>query len=221
MRLFYLVPSGDPDLCEEDERPNQASNLRLFYNHSEVNICILDYGLVHSCKTQRDYRLIHHIMTYRRQVQLVASRSRYYDSLRPIISRLVRARHVIHSYRRQESLPSAATPTSTMTISTHVLDTSLGKPAEGVPFKLFKSSGALIGSGTTNSDGRTNDLSGVQLEDGIYRMVFDTASYFEAQNIKAYFYPKVEIFFYVADASSHYHVPLILSPFGFSTYRGS
>ena len=108
-----------------------------------------------------------------------------------------------------------------MTISTHVLDTSLGKPAEGVPFKLFKSDDALIGSGTTNSDGRTSDLSGVQLETGTYRMVFDTASYFEAQNIKAYFCPKVEIFFNVADASSHYHVPLILSPFGFSTYRGS
>lgn len=108
-----------------------------------------------------------------------------------------------------------------MTISTHVLDTSLGRPAQGVPFKLFKSDDTLIGSGTTNSDGRTSDLSGIQLDIGMYRIVFDTASYFQAQDIKAYFYPKVEIFFNVADASSHYHVPLILSPFGFSTYRGS
>ena len=107
-----------------------------------------------------------------------------------------------------------------MTISTHVLDTMQGKPAENVPFRLYAVEGRAA-SGTTNSDGRTSDLAGVQLDEGVYRMEFDTASYFRDQNINEYFYPKVDIYFQVRQASAHYHVPLILSPYGFSTYRGS
>lgn len=116
---------------------------------------------------------------------------------------------------------SDAFPDPIMTISTHVLDTMQGKPAEAVPFRLLGSDDAEVASGTTNSDGRTNDLAGVQLIEGVYRMVFDTASYFYGQNITEYFYPKVEIFFQVKQPAAHYHIPLILSPYGFSTYRGS
>ncbi|WFD20231.1 hypothetical protein MCAP1_002475 [Malassezia caprae] len=108
-----------------------------------------------------------------------------------------------------------------MTISTHVLDTMQGKPADRLKFRLFTEAGQELASGATNSDGRTSDLASVQLDEGLYRMEFDTASYFRDQNIREYFYPKVEIYFQVTQASSHYHVPLILSPYGFSTYRGS
>lgn len=108
-----------------------------------------------------------------------------------------------------------------MTISTHVLDTRIGMPAAGMPFILSSAENTEIASGTTNEDGRTNDLKGVHLEEGLYKMVFDTAKYFSSQGVKDYFYPKVELNFLVVDPSSHYHVPLILSPFGFSTYRGS
>jgi len=109
----------------------------------------------------------------------------------------------------------------TMSISTHVLDTIQGKPAESVPFRLFSGGDKELASGTTNSDGRTSDLARVRLDEGLYRMEFDTASYFRDQNITEYFYPKVVIYFQVRQVSSHYHVPLILSPYGFSTYRGS
>ncbi|WFD28135.1 hypothetical protein MNAN1_003141 [Malassezia nana] len=107
-----------------------------------------------------------------------------------------------------------------MTLSTHVLDTMQGKPAEGVPFHLSKD-GTQVAAGKTKSDGRTDDLKGVQLESGLYHMVFDTATYFQGQHISDYFYPKVDIYFQVKNSDDHYHVPLILSPYGFSTYRGS
>ena len=105
-------------------------------------------------------------------------------------------------------------------ITTHILDTSVGKPAEGVSIRLEKN-GKLIAKGTTNEDGRISDLlqEHISLEIGHYEMVFDTAGYFSKQNIKT-FYPKVVIHFSVFD-SSHYHVPLLLNPFGYSTYRGS
>ncbi|WFD43616.1 hypothetical protein MPSI1_002279 [Malassezia psittaci] len=108
-----------------------------------------------------------------------------------------------------------------MTISTHVLDTSSGTPAKGVPFQLLSADDSQIAKGTTNADGRTQDLQGINLSSGTYRMIFDTTTYFTSQNIKDFFYPKVELYFTVTDPESHYHVPLILSPYGFSTYRGS
>ena len=105
-------------------------------------------------------------------------------------------------------------------ITTHILDTSIGTPAEGVNIRLQKS-GKLIAEGITNSDGRIGDLlpKNKILEAGDYEMVFDTGGYFSKQNKKS-FYPKVIIHFTVFD-DSHYHVPLLLNPFGYSTYRGS
>ncbi|AWV90949.1 hydroxyisourate hydrolase [Bradymonas sediminis] len=111
------------------------------------------------------------------------------------------------------------------TISTHILDTSRGCPAEGVPLILeARTHGGwrAIGGGTTNADGRVVDLlnEGESLLLGMYRMSFETAVYFEEQAVKS-FYPVVRVVFEVDDADSHYHVPLLLSPFGYSTYRGS
>lgn len=110
------------------------------------------------------------------------------------------------------------------TISTHVLDISRGKPAEGVPVALEKQEGKdwrALSIGKTNADGRLKELipGGPALAPGIYRLSFDTAVYFEAQQTRG-FYPLVQVVFEVEPAQ-HYHVPLLLSPFGYSTYRGS
>lgn len=108
-----------------------------------------------------------------------------------------------------------------MTISTHVLDTKQGRPAVGVPFVLTDAKQEKVAEGVTNEDGRTISLADVHLTQGVYHMIFDTAAYFESQHVSEFFYPRVDVAFYVANPSSHYHVPLILSPFGYSTYRGS
>jgi len=109
-------------------------------------------------------------------------------------------------------------------ITTHVLDTSTGRPAAGVPVTLEKQTGASwqsVGQGVTNQDGRITHLLGdAPLTPGIYRLIFDTAAYFSARK-QASFYPQVQVMFTVGDAGQHYHVPLLLSPFGYSTYRGS
>ncbi len=106
-------------------------------------------------------------------------------------------------------------------ITTHILDTSLGKPAEGVHIILQSENGDLLGEGHTNADGRVADLlSDTQLlEPGIYAMVFKTKAYFDRLGVKA-FYPEVSIQFETFD-QTHYHVPLLLNPFGYATYRGS
>ena len=110
-------------------------------------------------------------------------------------------------------------------ITTHVLDTSKGAPAEGIKITLQRPTGVDqwedITSGITNSDGRianflSNDSS---IQPGVYRMLFDTKNYFKASNTKA-FYPFVPIVFEIFD-TEHYHIPLLLNPFGYSTYRGS
>jgi 5-hydroxyisourate hydrolase len=104
-------------------------------------------------------------------------------------------------------------------ITTHVLDTSRGRPAEGVPVSLERQSESgwqLIGRGKTDADGRTSDLLSSAPEEGQYRLTFDTGSYFDAG-----FYPEVSVTFVVEQGEEHYHVPLLLSPFGYSTYRGS
>ncbi len=105
-------------------------------------------------------------------------------------------------------------------ITTHILDTSLGKPAKGVKIRLEKN-GNLIAKGTTNADGRISDLLPKEkiLEPGNYELIFETGNYFAEQKIKS-FYPQVVIHFTIFD-DSHYHVPLLLNPFGYSTYRGS
>lgn len=111
-------------------------------------------------------------------------------------------------------------------ITTHVIDMMLGKPAAGitVTLEMKGKSGdwTKISSGTTNPDGRINDLfpDGMPLEKGIYRLTFETAAYFRSIQTES-FYPHVQIAFEVKESSAHYHVPLLLSPFGYSTYRGS
>ena len=110
-----------------------------------------------------------------------------------------------------------------MTISTHVLDAVLGRPAVGVAISLHHiEDGQLtqVGSGVTDADGRCPALGGVDLVRGTYRIQFETGAYFAARNVPA-FYPVVDITFDVVDATAHQHVPLLLSPFAFSTYRGS
>jgi len=111
-------------------------------------------------------------------------------------------------------------------ITTHVLDISRGCPANGVPVRLELEAAdgtwKQIGKGLTDADGRAKDLlaSGFALHGGVYRLVFDTASYFATQNTEG-FYREVSIVFTIRDPAQHYHVPLLLSPFGYSTYRGS
>ena len=110
-------------------------------------------------------------------------------------------------------------------ITTHVLDTARGRPAEGVPVvleRLVDGASTILGSGATDADGRLRDLlpADAPLATGTYRLIFDTAAYFRAQVVDA-FYPQVVIDFQVRDGAQHYHVPLLLSPFGYSTYRGS
>ena len=110
-------------------------------------------------------------------------------------------------------------------ITTHVLDTSRGKPAAGVPVTLAIQEGGdwrEVGRASTDADGRAKQLlpPDQPLEAGTWRLTFDLAAWFAAQGTEA-FYPEASIVFRVRDAGQHYHVPLLLSPFGYSTYRGS
>jgi 5-hydroxyisourate hydrolase len=107
-----------------------------------------------------------------------------------------------------------------VTVSTHVLDASVGRPASGVAVALwvYGPSGdwVAVESGETDGDGRHRF--GAVVPAGVYRLVFGTGAYFEARGVAA-FYPEVVITFTVSEG--HYHVPLLLSPFAYSTYRGS
>jgi 5-hydroxyisourate hydrolase len=113
------------------------------------------------------------------------------------------------------------------TISTHVLDTSRGKPASGVQVDLALQDAdggwVPLARAWTNEDGRITApllLDGKELEAGTYRLTFETEAYFSALGVKC-FYPQVSVVFRIEDAAQHYHVPLLLSPYGYSTYRGS
>jgi 5-hydroxyisourate hydrolase len=110
-------------------------------------------------------------------------------------------------------------------ITTHVLDVSRGRPASGISVLLelqtTSDSWKELAKGATDSDGRLkNLLESRKLETGTYRLTFDTAAYFAERKIES-LYPKVNIVFEVKNAHEHYHIPLLLSPFGYSTYRGS
>ena len=119
------------------------------------------------------------------------------------------------------------------TLSSHILDTHLGKPAADIAVTLHRvtdsGEATLLANGTTNNDGRVTpdswqfdaavDSAECHLSNGRYTLTFDTQSYFDAQKLTA-FYPQVVIDFVVSDAS-HYHVPLLLSAHGYGTYRGS
>lgn len=109
-------------------------------------------------------------------------------------------------------------------ITTHVLDTSRGRPAAGIEVKLAQFNDGrwqTIGRGTTNADGRITDLlEAGTLSIGMYKITFETAAYFSNQNTVG-FYPYVPIVFEITAVDEHYHVPLLLNPYGYSTYRGS
>ena len=111
-------------------------------------------------------------------------------------------------------------------ITTHILDVAKGKPASGVPVKLEVLEHAKmwteLGSCVTDGDGRAKNLlpADVTLKSGVYRLTFDTAAYFIPLQVEN-FYPEVVVNFNVIDGTQHYHLPLLLSPFGYSTYRGS
>ena len=115
-------------------------------------------------------------------------------------------------------------------ISTHILDTAHGRPAAGVRVTLEliaapgepATRGREIARGTTDADGRIRELvaHGASLDAGTYSLRFDTAAYFASIGIEP-FYPEVSVVFVVRDTTQHYHVPLLLSPYGYSTYRGS
>ena len=111
-------------------------------------------------------------------------------------------------------------------VTTHVLDISIGRPAQGVAVTLLLQTAGTewkeIARGVTAQDGRLVNLlpSGRKLATGSYRLRFETGAYFAARQSAA-FYPFVEITFAVIDAGQHYHVPLLVSPYGYTTYRGS
>ena len=108
-------------------------------------------------------------------------------------------------------------------ITTHVLDAARGQPAANVPVlleQLDAQTARVLATGSTDADGRVQHLGPPELPVGVYRLTFDTGSYFRATAQEG-FYPSVTITFHLSDPSTHYHVPVLLSPFAFSTYRGS
>lgn len=112
---------------------------------------------------------------------------------------------------------------SSSQISTHILDTAAGHPAVGVDVVLeaqAEDSWSLVASGTTDENGRVTDLGPAEVTPGTYRLRFATAAYFQATST-ATFFPEVSLTFTVANPSEHYHVPLLISPFAYSTYRGN
>jgi 5-hydroxyisourate hydrolase len=112
-----------------------------------------------------------------------------------------------------------------MGISTHILDTSLGRPAAGVPLALARIENGVwspINEATTDADGRCKDLlpANRPLQPGMYRVHFETSAYYKRNNLEG-LYPYVEIVFTVSEAQQHYHIPLLLTANGYTTYRGS
>jgi 5-hydroxyisourate hydrolase len=99
-----------------------------------------------------------------------------------------------------------------VSLSTHVLDAASGRPAAGLPVRLEKADGTVLTERRTDDDGRIKDLPA--LETGVHRLIFETGDF-------SPFYPSVTIDFRVTDPAEHYHVPLLLSPYSYSTYRGS
>ena len=109
-------------------------------------------------------------------------------------------------------------------LTSHVLDTALGQPARGVVLHLDVMEAGTwrpVAAAITDGDGRASDLlGGVPLQARTYRLTFETGAYFQATGRPAFF-PRVEVTFEVAAPGDHHHIPLLLSPFGYSTYRGS
>jgi 5-hydroxyisourate hydrolase len=109
-------------------------------------------------------------------------------------------------------------------ISTHVLDTERGEPAQGVPVTLSRLEGVRtvnVSAAETNGDGRIPRMMDGPLRAGRYRLTFDVAAYFRKQGRDVPFLRRVQIEFQIADTERHYHVPLLLSPYSCTSYRGS
>lgn len=105
-------------------------------------------------------------------------------------------------------------------VTAHVLDASAGRPAEGVAVTLSDAFGTVLAEATTNADGRVTDLGPDALDPGTYEVRFASGDHFAAQGV-ACFHPYVPVVFTVEAGQAHYHVPLLLSPFAYTTYRGS
>ena len=118
---------------------------------------------------------------------------------------------------------------ATSAITTHVLDTARGLPAAGLAVRLERVPGdgqpplgqPPLGQSVTDADGRARDVGPAVLPPGTYRLVFDTGAYFASQGPEPAFFPEVTVTFRVGGEAQHHHVPLLLSPFAYSTYRGS
>ena len=106
-----------------------------------------------------------------------------------------------------------------ITLSSHVLDTTAGKPVAGLPVTLTCPDGRQV-TGETDADGRCKQWADIQFEDGTYQLRFHCKDYLVSTHGES-FYPFVDIHFTMASSGNHYHVPLLISPFGFSSYRGS
>ncbi len=111
-------------------------------------------------------------------------------------------------------------------LTTHILDTSIGRPAHGVKINLYRREGldsVLINSAQTNSDGRCDEplLSGGEFSAACYELEFAVDEYFNSNNVECPFLKDVVIRFYISEENESYHVPLLISPFSYSTYRGS
>ncbi|TVT54249.1 hydroxyisourate hydrolase [Amycolatopsis rhizosphaerae] len=101
-------------------------------------------------------------------------------------------------------------------VTTHVLDAAAGRPAAGIPVRL-EARGTVLARGLTDDDGRVRELGPERLDPGVYRLVFDTAAYLGPDG----FFPEIIVSFRITDPEAHHHIPILLSPFAYSTYRGS
>ena len=105
-------------------------------------------------------------------------------------------------------------------VSAHVLDAAAGVPAAGVTVQLASAGGDVLASATTDADGRVADLGPARLEPGDYQVTFGSGAYFSGRGV-ACFYPAVTVLFTVHADQAHYHVPLLLGPWSYTTYRGT
>jgi hydroxyisourate hydrolase len=126
----------------------------------------------------------------------------------------------INRLRLDRLLAAPPQTARTTNLTTHVLDAATGRPAVGVPVELQDRAGTVLGGGRTDEDGRIKDLVSGPVPAGSYRLIFDTGAYHASVGTTG-FYPEVVIAFTVTDSQQHHHVPLLLAPFAYSTYRGS
>ncbi len=105
-------------------------------------------------------------------------------------------------------------------ISAHVLDAAAGRPAALVTVRLTDAHGVTLAASVTDADGRVGDLGPDRLEPGVYQVVFGSGDYFAARGVES-LHPEVVVRFTVAADQGHYHIPLLLSPYAYTTYRGS